>query len=80
MKESLNPNPGRDGQTMWYAWPPSCGVVRCANSGAWEMLVNGKLGMTSSGMAVGEGERMCMKCMRSGTCGAGSGGVMARRN
>ena len=77
---SLKPNPGSEGQTMWYACPPSAGAVRWAKSGAWEMLVKGKLGMTRSGMAEGELERMCIKWMRSDTWGAGSGGVMARRN
>lgn len=83
VNESLNPNPGREGQMMWYAWPPSSGFDKEMKRGVKERLVNGKEGNSRSGMAVGEGERMCMKCIRSGV-GAGrpgeGGGAMARRN
>lgn len=83
VKESLNPNPGREGQMMWYAWPPSSGFERVLNKGVKERFVNGKLGRSSKGMALGDGERMCMKCIRIGAgvekLGEG-GGAMARRN
>lgn len=83
VNESLNPKPGREGQMIWYACPPSSGFERVLNKGVKDRFVNGKDGRSRSGMAVGEGERMCMKCIRSGVgvvrfgC---AGGEMARRN
>ena len=83
VNESLNPSPGSDGDMIWYACPPSSGFAKVLNSGVKLRLVNGKDGSSRSGMAVGDGERMCMKCMRSGV-GVGrdgdGGGEIARRN
>ena len=83
VNESLNPSPGSDGHMMWYACPSSSGFDKLLNSGVKLKLVNGNDGSSRSGIAVGDGERMCMKCMRRGI-GVGmeddGGGVMARRN
>lgn len=84
MKLSENPRPGNEGQTIWYAWPPSCGFDKALNNGVKLRLVNGKLGSNSRGMADPNGDLMCIKCILSGV-GAGKptgdgGGSMARRN